>query len=197
MRSPVIDATPARWKPGISSSAAVVPRPAKSTRPCGESGVADAIHRPGFLQADGLARWYAHAGAFVHPAMSEPWGLVVNEAAACGLPLVISDRAGAVETFVPEHGEPTGRRFDPTDEDAIAAALAWISGLPADERRGLGARAATIASEWGPERFASGTIEALRIAETFERQRGKRPAPSSLDLSPMPVSQGIHGEARS
>jgi 1,2-diacylglycerol 3-alpha-glucosyltransferase len=135
------------------------------------SGVSAFIHRPGFLQADGLARWYAHAGAFVHPATSEPWGLVVNEAAACGLPLLISDRAGAVETFVPEHDETTGRRFDPRDEEAMAAALAWIAGLPDDERQTLGARAAAIAQEWGPSRFASGTMEALQIAETFERRR--------------------------
>src|SRR6185437_12423294 len=48
------------------------------------SGVASSIHRPGFLQAGELARWYGFASAFVHPSLMEPWGLVVNEAAACG-----------------------------------------------------------------------------------------------------------------
>ena len=46
-----------------------------------QPGNAEAIYRPGFLQADELARWYAHAAAFVHPSLLEPWGLVVNEAA--------------------------------------------------------------------------------------------------------------------
>ena len=59
------------------------------------SGHAEAIHRPGFLQADALSRWYAHAGAFVLPSLSEPWGLVVNEAASTGLPLLVSNRAGS------------------------------------------------------------------------------------------------------
>src|SRR5262249_7394953 len=66
-----------------------------------QSGCAGSIHRPGFLQADALPRWYAFASAFVHPSLMEPWGLVVNEAAACGLPLLVSDRAGCVETLVP------------------------------------------------------------------------------------------------
>ena len=61
-------------------------------RAINESGCASAIHRPGFLQADRLSRWYAHASAFVLPSLMEPWGLVVNEAAACGLPLLVSSR---------------------------------------------------------------------------------------------------------
>lgn len=135
------------------------------------SGFAESIHRPGFLQSDSLARWYAFASAFVHPAVSEPWGLVVNEAAACGLPLLVSDRAGAVETFVPDGPETTGRRLDPFDEESMAASLAWVAGLPDEERRGLGTRAAAIAKEWGPERFARGALDAFQMAEDYERLR--------------------------
>ena len=122
------------------------------------SGVAGAIHRPGFLQADELARWYAFASAFVHPSLMEPWGLVVNEAAACGLPLLVSDRAGCAETLVPAG---TGKRFDPRDEEGLAAGLAWLAGLPLAERLALGRRAAEVVADWGPERFARGTLEAL------------------------------------
>ncbi len=59
------------------------------------SSFADSIHRPGFLQADELSRWYAFASAFVHPSLMEPWGLVVNEAAACGPP-ALGFRTGRV-----------------------------------------------------------------------------------------------------
>lgn len=59
-----------------------------------ESRCSQAIHLPGFLQSDALPQWYAHAGAFVLPSVSEPWGLVVNEAAASGLPLLVSSLAG-------------------------------------------------------------------------------------------------------
>ena len=128
------------------------------------SGVASAIHRPGFLQADALAKYYAFASAFVHPSLMEPWGLVVNEAAACGLPLLVSNRCGCVETFVPEGGEPSGLRLDGRDVEGMAASLNWMAALPELERRAMGLRAATIAGDWGPERFALGTCEALQLA---------------------------------
>jgi 1,2-diacylglycerol 3-alpha-glucosyltransferase len=136
------------------------------------SSVSRAIHRPGFLQAEEMAPWLAFASAFVHPSLLEPWGLVVNEAAACGLPLLVSDRAGCVETMVPDPPGTTGRRFDPRDELEITSALAWISGLPESERRRMGQKAAEVAGRWGPERFAEGTVEALALAGlTLETSR--------------------------
>ncbi len=140
------------------------------------SGFSSSIHRPGFLQTGALARWYAFASAFVHPSLLEPWGLVVNEAAACGLPLLVSDRAGASETFVPDGAAATGRRFDANDIDALAASLSWMASLPDEERRWLGGRAAAIARAWGPERFAAGAIEALETAEIVERMRHRVPS---------------------
>ena len=128
------------------------------------TGLARAVHRPGFLQVEEMAPWLAHASAFVHPSLMEPWGLVVNEAASCGLPLLVSDRAGCVETLVPEPSGTTGRRFDPGDEDELTSALAWMASLPDRERRAMGARAAEVVDEWGPERFAEGTFEALAMA---------------------------------
>ena len=132
-----------------------------------ENGLSHAIHRPGFLQADELVRWYAFASGFVLPSLIEPWGLVVNEAAACGLPLLISDRAGSAEVLVPRAANTTGRRFDPTDESDLALALAWLSRLPRSEWEGLGRRAAELVSQWGPERFAQGALEALDLAFTI------------------------------
>jgi 1,2-diacylglycerol 3-alpha-glucosyltransferase len=134
------------------------------------TGRAASIHRPGFLQLDGLTRWYAHASAFVHPSLMEPWGLVVNEAAACGLPLLVSDHAGCVETLVPRGNAITGARFDPACTDQIAACLRWIATLPDPERRAIGARAAERVSGWGPDRFAIGMLEALDRAGSFRRR---------------------------
>lgn len=128
------------------------------------SGVARAIHRPGFLQADAMAPWLAYASAFVHPSLMEPWGLVVNEAAACGLPLLVSDRSGCVETLVPGPIGTTGRRFDPRDEGDLSSALAWMAGLSESDRRAMGHRAAGVVGDWGPRRFAEGAVEALGLA---------------------------------
>ncbi len=129
------------------------------------------IHTLGFLQVDELPRWYAFSSCFVHPSLMEPWGLVVNEAAACGLPLLVSDRAGCVDTFVPEGSPITGRRLDGNDVASMAEALAWMAGLPEGERAKLGKNAAAIARKWGPERFATGTLQALELADRGEVSR--------------------------
>jgi len=48
---------------------------------------------PGFVQREDLAGLYALAEALVLPTHSDPWGLVVNEAMACGLPIIVSNVA--------------------------------------------------------------------------------------------------------
>jgi glycosyltransferase involved in cell wall biosynthesis len=162
-----------------------------------KSGCAQAIHRPGFLQADGLARLYAHAGAFVLPSLSEPWGLVVNEAAASGLPLLVSARAGCAPVLVPEPEGTTGGRFDPLDPDAIANKLTWVAGLSTEARTAMGRRAAETVSHWGPDRFALGFIEA--VGRGFDARDGDRggvvSAESGAKFSPnaIAIPGGLHG----
>lgn len=129
-----------------------------------EEGVAQLCRWPGFLPIRETARWYAHAGTFVLPSRSEPWGLVVNEAALCGAPLLLSDRCGAAGTFVPASGMPSGKTFDPGNAEALTGHLAAMAALSPAARRVLGDSARSIAREWGPDRFASGVMDALETA---------------------------------
>src|SRR5207247_9691952 len=55
------------------------------------SGIRDILWC-GFKQIDELPTYYALSGCFILPSTSEPWGLVVNEAMACGLPVLVSSR---------------------------------------------------------------------------------------------------------
>lgn len=139
------------------------PGESEIAREIDQSGTAAWVHRPGFLQADELSRWYAFASAFVHPSLLEPWGLVVNEAAACGLPLLVSDRAGCVETFIPLDGveSPTGFRIDGNDIGGMAAALRRVAALTEADRLAMGGRSSAISKLWGPERFAKGAAESI------------------------------------
>lgn len=82
---------------------------------------------PGFRQIEELPRFYAHAGCFVHPALEEPWGLVINEAMASGLPVLSSSNVGAAEELVID-GE-NGWLFNPQSTEEISIALSRVMSL--------------------------------------------------------------------
>jgi glycosyltransferase involved in cell wall biosynthesis len=56
----------------------------------------------GFRQIEENPVFYALAEAFVLPSLKEEWGLVVNEAMAAGLPVIVSRTAGCAEDLVPK-----------------------------------------------------------------------------------------------
>ena len=72
--------------------------------------------------------WYrvpelmALSNVLVLPSLSEPWGLVVNEAMVCGLPVLVSNQCGCVPDLV-DDGQ-TGFVFDPNDVTALAGHMA-------------------------------------------------------------------------
>jgi glycosyltransferase involved in cell wall biosynthesis len=138
-------------------------------------GHASGIHCPGFMQAMDLSRWYACASAFVLPSLSEPWGLVANEAASAGLPLLVSERAGAARTLVPDPEGTTGARFNPLDIQEITCKLTWMSLQSESSRKAMAMRAMELVNHWGPERFARGMLDAIALATRSARTSGSRP----------------------
>jgi glycosyltransferase involved in cell wall biosynthesis len=53
-----------------------------------------------FAQSTALVTEFAEAGCFILPSKFEPWGVVVHEAAAAGLPIIASSAVGAADTFL-------------------------------------------------------------------------------------------------
>ncbi len=81
----------------------------------------------GELSPSLLAEYYAAADVFVFPSLVDVWGMVVNEAMACGLPVLASKYAGAGQELV--GGTGAGEMIDPTDTQAFSGALArWCTG---------------------------------------------------------------------
>ena len=124
------------------------------------------VHLPGFKQYDELPVYYALAKAFVHASTTEQWGLVVNEAVASGLPVIVSERCGCV----PELVRGNGFTFDPIDERELPSRLLQIASLSDDERRSLGNASYRIAENFAPEHFGEGLEEAAKLALTHPRK---------------------------
>ena len=118
------------------------------------------VRLPGFKQYDELPVYYALAKAFVHASTTEQWGLVVNEATASGLPVIVSNRCGCV----PELVQGNGFTFEPTDEHELVSRLLQMASLSDDERRRLGDASYRIAAKFAPERFGEGLEEAVQLA---------------------------------
>jgi glycosyltransferase involved in cell wall biosynthesis len=133
--------------------------------------LAASVFFPGFRQISELPRFYAHAGCFIHPAMVEPWGLVVNEAMASGLPVLVSNRCGCARDLV-ESGV-NGFTFDPEDAGELAGLLSKVAGngfplsaFASESRR--------IIARWAPEAFASGLESAAKRALECGSARSSR-----------------------
>jgi 1,2-diacylglycerol 3-alpha-glucosyltransferase len=118
------------------------------------------VHLPGFKQYDELPIYYALANAFVHASTTEQWGLVVNEAIASGLPVIVSERCGCV----PELVQGNGFTFDPMDEHELASLLFKMATLSDHERKRLRDASYKIAANFVPERFGEGLECAARVA---------------------------------
>ena len=115
----------------------------------------------GFRQIDELPAYYGLASAFIHPAWQEPWGLVVNEAMASALPVLVSERCGCAPDLVAP-GE-NGYVFDPSDIDHLAELMYRLSSGQTDLSV-MGQASLARISQWGPDRFARGMYQALQTA---------------------------------
>ncbi|HSQ55725.1 MAG TPA: glycosyltransferase family 4 protein, partial [Gemmata sp.] len=106
-----------------------------------------------------VERFFAAADAFVFPTVYDPFGLVITEAMASGLPVVTSRAAGAAELIA--HGVEGFLTERAWDVDAIARHLAELRDDPAvRERMSSGARARVEPLTW--DRTAAATLAVYR-----------------------------------
>ncbi len=119
------------------------------------------VRLTGFQPYDSLPGYYGLAGAFVHPALAEPWGLVVNEAMASGIVPLVSETCGCAADLVTD-GE-TGFQFDPEDLGQLSGLMIRISGQQ-DLRKRLAKNAESRIQEWSPDRFAQNFMLAAQLA---------------------------------
>jgi glycosyltransferase involved in cell wall biosynthesis len=115
-----------------------------------------------FRQYGELPAWYGLADAFVHASTTEQWGLVVNEAMASGLPVIVSERCGCARDLV--LNGVNGFTFDPCDTGVLAALMQRIAAMTDEQRRAMARAGQRIIAGWGPARFADGLMRAVQFA---------------------------------
>jgi glycosyltransferase involved in cell wall biosynthesis len=143
------------------------------------------VHFFGFRQVDENPWFYALADAFVLPSLYEEWGLVVNEAMASGLPVVVSETAGCAEDLL-ENGQPrsvglngflevslkngmggrirrNGFVFDPGSSDECAAVLGVLESQK-ELRQAMGSASREIVEKFSCRRFAENALLAAQTA---------------------------------
>ena len=84
---------------------------------CLERGLRNVVFA-GFKQKPELPRYYAACDVFVFPTLGDPYGLVVDEAMACGLPVISTSAAGEIRDRI-EDGV-NGYIVPPEDSAALA-----------------------------------------------------------------------------
>ena len=79
----------------------------------------------GRLEGERLLAAYCSADALVLPSRFEPWGLVVNEGMAAGLPIIVLNRVGCASDLV--DGHETGIVYDYAGTDGLFDAMAAMT----------------------------------------------------------------------
>lgn len=119
------------------------------------------VHLPGFLQQEELLPYFAHANCFIHASIQEQWGLVVNEAMAAGLPVLVSNRCGCFEDLIIEGVNGFG--FDPENSQQLTDLMLKVSTKKVDLVK-IGNAALESIQKFSPEYFAHNLTQAVQYA---------------------------------
>jgi len=96
---------------------------------------------------------YGRASCLVLPSRFEPWGLVVNEALAAGLPVILSDQVGAAPDLLREG--TNGWQFQHNKEQDLVEVLDLLSEQQPEQLLEMGKLSREIIMEYSPEKWAA------------------------------------------
>ncbi len=125
--------------------------------------IAKHIRFLGLVRQPEIIDVFSGANCLVLPSTRyESWGLVINEALACELPVIVSQRCGCAMDLV--KNDLNGWQFDPDDPRALTERLIQMHCLAPRARAEMGRHGQGIILNWGLDRFVSGAMESAQIA---------------------------------
>lgn len=114
---------------------------------------------PGFIQHNEIVKYFITSDVFILPSYSEPWGLVVNEAMLCRLPVIVSTKCGCQPELVKER--VTGFAFEPNDELKLTKLMqGFVSG--SYNIKSMGEASFTIVREHSPSVIAQNIATGIK-----------------------------------
>jgi glycosyltransferase involved in cell wall biosynthesis len=134
------------------------------------------VHMPGYVNYTRLPEFFAIADVLVHPAIGESWGVTVNEAMVCGLPVLAAQTVGSARDLI--RNGVDGLTFPPGDSGALAEILRVLLSEPGTLTR-MRSKCADSAAHtvFNYSRTANELRNAIRFVT------GRRPVEDNLPLS--------------
>lgn len=119
-----------------------------------------AVLRPGYVPYTHLPMWYGRADVFVHPAPEEPWGVSVNEAMSCGVPVLAAAGVGAAVELITS--DACGAIFANGDAHSLASQLHCMASQSSEARQEAVAAARQSADAWHYKHTIAALQQALK-----------------------------------
>lgn len=115
------------------------------------------VHK--FSNQKELLRLTESCRGFVLPSVFEPWGVVIHELAAAGLPIIASNVCGAVSHLVINNYN--GYVIKPNDIDALKIAISKLLDLNSDQLLDMGRNSRKLSQSISPEMVAAAILSIL------------------------------------
>jgi len=113
----------------------------------------------GFAQREQLPNYYALSEVLILPTYTDPWGLVINEGMACGLPIIVSDVAGCAADLVNDGWN--GKIVPVKSVPALASAMRAIAGNP-QARAFMGMNSRLRVADFSPQLWSKGIFQMVQ-----------------------------------
>lgn len=124
----------------------------------------------GAVNNSDIPTYFYNSAAFVLPSLSESWGLVVNEAMASGLPILISNKINASNTLLKEGINGFG--FEPSNVKNIAEKIVTFIDLDMEEKRKMSENSSKIINSMNYENMGQ---ELVSMLDRSEQIQGRKP----------------------
>jgi glycosyltransferase involved in cell wall biosynthesis len=125
-----------------------------------QQGATDDVRLLGFQNQSRMPQFYRLADVLVLPSHSETWGLVLNEAMACGRAVIASDRVGAAVDLI--QPEQNGWIFRAGDVDDLTRCLSLAVQRGRTGLATMGEQSRELIRDWTVSRQVDGFVEGLQ-----------------------------------